>query len=166
VAVAQGRGGGVATSLADGYAESTHFVQTPDVNALGTIFGGQLCAWIDQVAAVAAFRYTGRVCVTACMDDLDFRLPIRLGDLVVLTALVTWVGRTSLEVEVRVFRESAGGQRDLCNVAHVVFVAVDPEGRPTPVPPGEPLTDEERERWRAAEVRGQIRLRRRRRMAP
>lgn len=149
-------------SLADGYAEVAQFVHTPHVNALGTLFGGQLVAWIDQVASVAAFRYSGRICVTAAMDDLDFRLPIRLGDLVVLTALATWVGHTSLEVEVRVFRESAAGGRDLCNRAHIVFVAVDAEGKPVPVPDAEPLTEEERHAWAEAELRGEARLRRRR----
>jgi acyl-CoA hydrolase len=151
-------------TLADGYAEGSHFVQTPHVNGLGILLGGQLCAWIDEVAAVAAFRYAGTVCVTAAMDDLDFRLPIHLGDLVVLTALVTWVGRTSLEVEVRVFRERAGGARCATNRAHVVFVAVDRDGKPTPVAPAEPQTEEERQAWVAAEMRGEARMRRRRRL--
>ena len=150
--------------LADGFAEGTHFVQTPHVNGLGIMLGGQLCAWIDEVGAVAAYRYAGGVCVTAAIDDLDFRLPIHLGDLVVLAALVTWVGRTSLEVEVRVFRERAGGARSLANTAHLVFVAVDREGKPAPLPVGQPETEEERQAWVAAEMRGEARVRRRRRM--
>jgi acyl-CoA hydrolase len=151
-------------ALADGFAEGAHFVQTPHVNGLGILLGGQLCAWIDEVGAVAAFRYAGGVCVTAAMDDLDFRLPIRLGDLVVLAGLVTWIGRTSLEVEVRVFREGADGARALASRAHVVYVAVDHEGKPMPVPPAEPATGEERQAWVAAEMRGEARLRRRRRL--
>ena len=152
-------------ALSDGFAEGVQFVQTPHVSGLGILLGGQLCAWIDEVGGVAAFRYAGRLCVTAAMDDLDFRVPIRIGDLVVLTALVTWVGRTSLEVEVRVFREAAGGARTLANRAHVVYVALDGEGKPAAVPAAEPLTEEERQAWVGAELRAETRIRRRRRMS-
>ncbi|MFO0750388.1 MAG: acyl-CoA thioesterase [Myxococcota bacterium] len=128
-------------------------------NALGNIFGGQVMAWIDVCAALAAMRHAGMQCVTASMDALDFILPIKVGHVVNLRAMVNFVGRTSLEVGVRV--ESGppvASARDHVASAYLTFVALGADGRPAPVPPLVPESDEERLRWAEAEARRAQRL--------
>jgi len=128
-------------------------------NALGTIFGGQVMAWIDVAAGMAAMRHARRQCVTASMDALDFIAPIRLGDLVNLKAMVNYVGRTSLEVGVRVEAEDPRvGERHHAASAYLTFVAIDADGHPVPVRPLEPSTPAERLRYDEAVARRQQRL--------
>jgi len=122
------------------------------------LFGGQLMAWIDVVGAVAARRYTGQAVTTMCVDNLTFLKPAFLNDTVVQEAVVTWTGRTSLEVRVETLVERLDGSRDMINKAYMVFVAIDEEGRPAPIPPFEPETPEEKEEYAAAEERRKIRL--------
>ena len=122
------------------------------------LFGGQLMSWIDVIGAVAAQRYTNTAVTTVCVDNLSFLKPAFLGDTVVQEAVVTWTGRTSLEVRVNTFIEKLGGVRELTNRAYLVFVALDENDRPTAVPPFTPETDEEKEEYAAAEMRRQIRL--------
>ena len=122
------------------------------------LFGGQIMAWIDIVAAVAARRYTHRAVTTVCIDNLNFLKPAYLNDTVTQEAVVTWTGRTSLEVRVDSMVERLDGTRELINRAYAVFVALDDEDRPTAIPMLEPETDEEKQEFRAAEQRRQIRL--------
>ncbi len=122
------------------------------------LFGGQIMAWIDVVGAVAARRYAKQAVTTVSVDNLHFIKPAFLNDTVVQEASVTWTGRTSLEVRVDSFVEKLGGERDLVNRAYLVFVALDGEGKPTPVPAFVPETEEERAEYRAAEQRRRIRL--------
>ncbi len=82
--------------------EMTWIVMPGDCNALNTVFGGQVCSWVDVCAAVAAQRFARTNVVTAAMDSLVFKAPIRHGMVAVLRAMVNWAGRTSLEVGVRV----------------------------------------------------------------
>ena len=124
------------------------------------LFGGQIMAWIDVIGAVAARRYTQRAVTTVCIDNLTFLKPAYLNDTVVQEAVVTWTGRTSLEVRVDSMVERLDGTRELINRAYAVFVALDDEDRPTAIPMLEPETDEEKQEFRAAEQRRQIRLRR------
>ena len=139
--------------------EMNELVLPTHTNALGTIFGGQIMAWIDVAAAMAAMRHARRQCVTASMDALDFIAPVRLGDLVNLKAMVNYVGRTSLEVGVRVEAEDPRtGHREHAASAYLTFVAIDPEGRPVPVRPLEPSTPGERLRYDEALARRQQRL--------
>ncbi len=126
--------------------------------AKSRLFGGQIMAWIDVIGAVAARRYTQRAVTTVCIDNLTFLKPAYLNDTVVQEAVVTWTGRTSLEVRVDSMVERLDGTRELINRAYAVFVALDDEDRPTAIPMLEPETDEEKQEFRAAEQRRQIRL--------
>ena len=121
------------------------------------LFGGQIMAWIDVVGAVAARRYTQRAVTTVCIDNLTFLKPAYLNDTVVQEAVVTWTGRTSLEVRVDSMVERLDGSRELINRAYAVFVALDDDDRPTPVPPFVPETEEEKRIYRDAEIRKRIR---------
>lgn len=122
------------------------------------LFGGQLMAWIDVIGAVAAQRYTQSQVTTVCVDNLNFLQPAYLGDTVVQSAVVTWTGHTSLEVRVDTYVEKLNGQRELTNRAYVVFVALDKDEHPIPVPPFVPETEEEKREYAAAWERRRIRL--------
>ena len=122
------------------------------------LFGGQIMAWIDVVGAVAARRYTGCAVTTVCVDNLTFLKPAYLNDTVVQEAAVTWTGSTSLEVRVDSLVERLDGSRELVNRAYAVFVALDEEDRPTPVPPFEPQTEEERAEYENALIRRRNRM--------
>lgn len=107
-----------------------------DTNSLGTLFAGTLVGWMDKAAAYAAMRRVRGGAVTAAMEAIQFRTPLRLGDLVEVDALVVSVGRTSMRVQVDVWRERlADDGRELCVQGHFTMVAVDADGRPVPVPP-------------------------------
>ena len=119
--------------------------------------GGQIMAWIDVIGAVAARRYTQKAVTTVCIDNLTFLKPAYLNDTVVQEAMVTWTGRTSLEVRVDSMVERLDGSRELINRAYAVFVALNEEDRPCPVPPFVPETEEEKTIYREAETRRRIR---------
>ncbi len=122
------------------------------------LFGGQLMSWIDITGAVAAQRYTkGRV-TTACIDDLSFIAPAYLDDTLVQEAYVTWTGRTSLEVCVDSYVEKRSGERTLTNRAYVVYVALDENDRPQPVPAFVPETEQEKADFAAAQRRKEHRM--------
>jgi len=122
------------------------------------LFGGQIMAWIDVVGAVAARRYTQKAVTTVCIENLTFLKPAYLNDTVVQEAVVTWTGRTSLEVRVDSMVERLDGSRELINRAYAVFVALNDEDRPTEVPPFVPETEEEKEEYRNAEIRRRNRI--------
>ncbi len=122
------------------------------------LFGGQIMAWIDIVGAVAARRYANSAVTTVCVDNLNFLSPAFLNDTVVQEAVVAWTGRAPLEVRVDSYVETLDGTRDRVNRAYVVFVALDEQGEPRPVPPFEPESDAERREYEAALERRRIRL--------
>ena len=122
------------------------------------LFGGQIMAWIDIVGAVAARRYTQRAVTTVCVDNLSFLNPAFLNDTVVQEAMVTWTGRTSLEVRVDSYVEHLDGSRKPVNRAYLVFVALDDQDNPAEVPPFIPTTDAEQREYAAAVERRRIRL--------
>ncbi len=129
------------------------------VNGLGHVFGGVLLSMVDRVAAVAAMRHTGRPCVTASIDRVDFREPIYAGELVTCRARVNYVGRTSLEVGVAAEAENLlTGTRRHTNSCYLTFVAIDEQHEPVPVPPLRPENDEDRRRMREGEIRRRNRL--------
>ena len=122
------------------------------------LFGGQIMAWIDIVGAVAARRYTHSAVTTVCVDHLNFIGPAYLNDTVVQEAVVTWTGRTSLEVRVDSFVEALNGDRRAINRTYLVYVAIHDQDRPIPVVPFVPLTEEERMEYEAAVQRREQRL--------
>lgn len=141
------------------YTQMTELVLPQHSNAIGTAFGGTVLAWIDICAAIAAQRYCGRVAVTAAIDQVNFLAPIRVGDVVILTARVNAAFRTSVEVEVEVqVEDPATLHRRLCVDAFLTFVAVDEAGRPVPVPPLLCESADDERRQREAEARRKRRL--------
>ena len=139
--------------------DTVQLVMPSDANPLGTIFGGQVMAWIDAVAAMAAQRHCRQVMVTLSMDALEFKAPILVGEYAVLRAVVNRAWTTSVEVEVSVDAEHPiTGERRHSAEAFLTFVALGANGRPTAVPPVDPQTPEEHARFAAAEVRRAARL--------
>jgi acyl-CoA hydrolase len=140
----------------------TELVLPNDTNQLGKLLGGRLMHWIDIAAAISAQRHSGRVCVTASVDEINFHLPISLGDVVTLQSAVTRAFRTSMEVGVLVTSQNIfRNDVEHTNNAYLTFVAVDETGRPVPVPEVIPETPEERLRYDEALGRRQSRLDRR-----
>lgn len=128
-------------------------------NLLGNVHGGWIMKLVDEAGALACMRHAQRKVVTVAIDSLVFRQPIRIGDLVILNADVTYTGRTSMEVEVQVQAENPiTGERMHTNTAYLVYVALDDYGRPTTVPPLQAETDEEKERMQQAKERQERRL--------
>ncbi|KPK16970.1 MAG: hypothetical protein AMJ62_03390 [Myxococcales bacterium SG8_38] len=118
----------------ESFTEMTELVLPQHANAIGTAFGGVIMSWIDICCSIAARRHCGRVCVTARVDALEFRAPIKVGDIVRLTARLNAAFTTSMEIAVRVERESATTGRALCADARATFVNIGEDGKPHPVP--------------------------------
>ena len=134
--------------------ESRYLLMPHQANPQGTAFGGAIAAWIDMVAAMVAQRHSGKEVVTAGIDSLVFKEPIRIGDQVVLKASINYVGRSSMEVGVQVSREDPyGGNKVIATTAHLTFVALDENKRPTAVAPILPETEQEKKRYENAKLR-------------
>jgi len=128
-------------------------------NNHGNVFGGVILSLVDRIGAVAAIRHARRPCVTVSMDKVEFLEPIHLGELVTAKASVNFVGRTSMEVGVKVEAENLlTGARRHTNSCHVTYVAIDDRGRPVPVARLLPETEEEKTRYTRAEERRRRRL--------
>ncbi|GAA2527486.1 acyl-CoA thioesterase [Winogradskya humida] len=135
-----------------------------DVNLYGTVHGGVLMKFVDDVAGAAAARHSGGTAVTAAIDEIVFVEPVRVGDLVHAYAQVNWAGSTSMEVGVRVTAErwdTADGEPLTVATAYLVFVGVDVSGQPRPVPPVLPESPDDERRFREAIIRREHRLARR-----
>ncbi len=149
----------IAKTVADSATQMLELVLPNDANSLGNILGGKVMHLIDIAGAISARRHCRSAVVTASVDNLDFVHPIRIGQLILLHAVVTRTFNTSLEVEVNVFLEDGiTGERRQTSSAFVTYVAVDPDGRPTKVPPIVPVTVEEKRRFREALERRRRRL--------
>jgi acyl-CoA hydrolase len=132
-------------------AELTTLVMPHMLNVLNNLFGGHLLTMVDQAAAVAAIRHAGGPAVTASFDRVDFKEPIQAGALVTCMASVDFVGTSSMDVSVEVYAEDVPtGVRRHTHTAQVIFVAIDEQGRPKPVPRLIPETAEEKERHERA----------------
>jgi len=134
--------------------ETRYLIMPHQANPYGTVFGGVIMAWIDMVAAMAAQRHCGKEVVTAGIDSLAFKEPINIGDHVVLRASVNYVSRSSMEVGVQVAREDPYTNRQVvATTAHLTFVALDENKKPTPVPPVLPKSAQEKRRYENARLR-------------
>jgi uncharacterized protein (TIGR00369 family) len=128
-------------------------------NHLGNVHGGWIMKLTDEAGALACMRHAQKRVVTVAVDSFVFREPIKIGDLIVLNAEVTYTGRTSIEAEVQVVAENPiTGERTHTSTAYLVYVALDDEGRPTPVPQLIPETDEEKLRAEQAKKRQAYRI--------
>ena len=130
-----------------------------DANTQGNVHGGTIMKLVDTAGGIAAIRHSRHRVVTVIMDSMTFLEPVYVGDLVTVHARLTWTGRTSMEAEVRVEAENvASGVVTHTSTAYLVYVALDDEGKPCPVPSLELTTDDERARWQQAQARRAYRL--------
>jgi acyl-CoA hydrolase len=138
---------------------NTELVLPNDTNTLGNLMGGKLLHWMDIAAAISAHRHCGRIVVTASVNNVSFNQPIKLGEVVTLHAKVSRAFSSSMEVFIDVWVENnATNQKKKCNEAIYTFVAVDQLGNPINVPPIEPQTEEEKQRYDSALRRRQLSL--------
>jgi acyl-CoA hydrolase len=139
--------------------ETTQLMMPQHANVLGNVFGGVILAMMDTAAAISAIRHARVPCVTASVDRVDFREPVKVGDLVIMKASVNFVGKTSMEVGVRVEAEDLRtGVRRHTNSCYLTFVALSADGRPAQVPPLVTETADEVRRFQAAKQRRERRL--------
>lgn len=130
-----------------------------DANVAGNVFGGSILRLIDEVASIVAFRHARKNVVTASIDRMDFFSPVFIGDLLRVNASINYVHTTSMEIGVRVEAENpVSGQVRHTGTCFLTYVALDKEGKPTPVPALKLETDDEKRRWTEAEIRRSIRL--------
>jgi len=138
-------------------------MELADANVAGIVHGGTIMKLVDTAAGLAAIKHCGGLAVTVSIDEMSFLHPVHVGDLVTVRASVNDVGRTSLEVGVRVEAEEVTtGRRTHTSSAYLVFVALDEEGKPRPVPPLLTETPEDERRRREARIRRETRLAHRR----
>lgn len=142
----------------DSRTEQVHLVMRQHLNAGGRLFGGMLMQWIDEVASVVAMRHAGTDKVTtAAVDNLQFKEATYEGELLVLIGYVTWVGNSSMEVEVDTYVERSDGMRYSVNRAFLVMVAMDSEEKPFRVPKLDIRTEAEKGRYEAGLMRRSMR---------
>ncbi|MDQ1909038.1 acyl-CoA thioesterase [Paenibacillus sp. GD4] len=129
-----------------------------DVNNHNTLFGGKLMSLIDDIASISASKLCRGTAVTASTDSVDFLKPIRPTDSVSLESFVTWTGRTSMEVFVKVMTENLyTGKRDIAATSFLTFVGLDDNNQPIPVPRIIPETEEEKKLFETAQQRAEMR---------
>ena len=146
-------------TVSESQSEMTELVLPNDTNPLHGLLGGRLMHWMDIAAAMAAHRHSRQYVVTASVDHLDFVCSARVGNFVVLRSSINRAFHTSMEVGVKVWVENyLANTRTHISSAYMTFVAVDAQGRPLPVPPVIPETDEEKERYEGAGRRREHRL--------
>lgn len=142
--------------------QTVQLILPNDTNLLGNLLGGTLMHWMDVAGAMATSRHSGHIVATAAVDSLDFKHPIKQGEMVILKAKLSWAGNTSMEVKVQAYAENVvTGSIILANEAYMTFVALDTSGHPKKVPPLLPETEEEKREFAAAIERRKQRLQRR-----
>lgn len=146
--------------------EMTEIVLPNDANTLGNILGGKVMHLIDIACAIAASRHCRRPVVTASIDYLDFKHPIKVGELIIIKAALNRAFHTSMEVGAKVWSENLlTGERRHTSSAYLTFVALGDDGKPVPVPEYVPETPDEIRRWKQAEIRRQHRLEQKKRLS-
>jgi acyl-CoA hydrolase len=144
--------------VSDSAVTSVRIMMPTDANIRGNVFGGSILKYMDEIAAVAAFRHARRNVVTASIDRTDFLAPVYLGNLLILKAAVNFVGTTSMEIGVRIEAEDLiSGEVTHTGSCFLTYVALDDKGRPTPIEPVIPVSPDEKRRFREATTRKKIR---------
>lgn len=137
----------------------TKLVLPPDTNHLGTIFGGTVLSYIDEIAAITAMKHSKLAVVTASIDTVNFLSSAKVGDILHLEGVVISTGRTSMEVYVKVECQNIeSGDRTVTTTAILTMVAVNSEGKPTPVCGVVPETEEEKNLFLSAQKRKERRI--------
>ena len=145
-------------TASDSATVTTRIMMPADANILGNVFGGAILRYMDEIAAIAAFRHARKNVVTASIDRMNFIAPVYVGNLLILKASVNYVGRTSMGIGVRIEAEDVrSGETRHAGSCYLTYVALDEEGRPTLVPPVITVTLDEKRRYREALTRRKIR---------
>ena len=149
-------------TVSQSFTEITHLIMHEDINGAERLFGGRLMEWIDECAGIAAIRHCGCNVTTACVDTLRFLKGAYLGEVIVIQAQVTFIGKSSIEVRVDSYVEDPStSKRTLVNTAYLIEVCIDNAGKPIVVPYDiEPRTNDELIEWEGAQRRKEIRRRR------
>jgi acyl-CoA hydrolase len=129
-----------------------------DANIMGNVFGGAIMRYMDEVAGIVAWRHAGKNVVTASIDRMNFFAPVYVGNLLIMKASVNYVGKTSMEIGVRIEAQNPmtkkGAHTGSC---YLTFVALDENGRPTPIPPLKLTTPTQKRRFKEALARRKLR---------
>jgi len=137
----------------------TELVLPNDTNTLNNLMGGRLMHWMDIVSAISAQKHSNKIVVTASVDNISFKHPIQLGNVVTLKAKVTRAFNSSMEVRIDVEAEDVpSGKKIESNSAYFTFVAMDDQGNPTEVPVVDPQTEDEKSLYDSSLRRRQLRL--------
>jgi acyl-CoA hydrolase len=129
-----------------------------DANILGNVFGGSIMKYMDEIAAIVAWRHAGKNVVTASIDRMNFYAPVYVGDLLILKAAVNYVGTTSMEIGVRIESQDLSSRKGThTGSCYLTYVALDEKGKPTRIPPLIATTPEERRRFKEALARRKLR---------
>ena len=148
-----------AKQASESYTEMNELVLPNDTNTFGNLMGGRLLYWMDICSAMAAQKHCSNVVVTASVDNVSFKRSIKLGEVVTIQAQVTRAFNTSVEVRMEIFAQNLPkGTREKSNEAYYTFVALDPDGKPKPVPQLIPETDSEKKLYDEALQRRELRL--------
>ncbi|MCB0115617.1 MAG: acyl-CoA thioesterase [Caldilineaceae bacterium] len=150
---------GTTKTVADSVVSMGQFMNPEHANSLGNVHGGHILKLCDECGGIVAARHARRPSVTVAIDSMTFHEPVRVGQFLTLLGRITYVGRTSMEVEVRVEAEDLlTGERTHTNSAFFIYVALDEQGQPTEVPRVELTTDAERRRFDEGRARQAHRL--------
>jgi acyl-CoA hydrolase len=149
--------------MSQSFAVQENIVLPGDTNAHDTMFGGLLMKRIDETAAISARRHCRGAVVTASNDGVHFHRPIQRDDIVIIESYVCSVGRTSMEIFVKILTENSAGddQRHVAAISFLTFVGLDENGKPRPVPLVVPESDEQQMVYKEREVRKQARQKKR-----
>lgn len=151
----------LAKRVEDSLTEQTYLVMHRHINGYGRLFGGQLLAWIDELAGIVSKRHAESEITTACIDQLNFKHAVMLNDTLVMIGRITYVGKSSMEVRIDSYVESLNGMRRMINRAYVVMVAIDGEtGKAKPVPGLIVETEAQRAEWEGGKRRTELRKQR------
>ena len=141
------------TRVADSYTEQIQILTQSNLNGYNRLFGGQLLAWIDIVAAATARRHSNRNVTTVCVSELVFKAPAYANDTILLCGHIVYAGRTSMDICIKTYVENLDGTRHEINTAYVTMVAIGEDERPVPVPGLILETAEEKRELDAAQAR-------------
>jgi len=151
---------GEGKQVSDSQMTNVRLMMPTDANVLGNVFGGAIMRYMDEVAGIVAFHHARKNVVTASIDRMDFYAPVYVGNLLILKAAVNYVGKTSMEVGVRIEAEDPlTGATAHTGSCYLTFVALDGNGKPSSVPPVIPVTADEKRRLREAMRRRKMRER-------